>query len=185
MTIESQSELDVQESLAWVIAMSIGLIILGVVAILMPGIASSFFASMMGLIGLISGIVMIIESFQAIPVRGLWLNLSMGFLYITASMYILFNVETAMQALTLGFGILFIAEGILTVILAVLNRAGRQLAWLVSVNGITTLILGILILNHWPFDTIWLIGVYVGVSLLMNGLTLLIAAIAVRHVLTS
>lgn len=181
MTIDVQPDVDIRKSIGWVIALSIGVIILGILAILMPGLASAFFTAVIGWIALISGIVMIAESFQSKPIRGFWLNLIVGILYVIAGIYILFNVGAALLALTFTFGILFIVEGIFTIIMAFTNRAGHRMSWLVALNGIVTLILGIMVLNGFPFSAIWLIGLYVGISLLMNGISLLSAALAVRR----
>lgn len=185
MTTNFQPEVNIQKSTGWVIALSIGLIILGVLAILMPGIASAFFTSVIGWITLISGVVMIVESFQSKPVRGFWLNLIVGILYAIAGIYILFNLGSALLALTLAFGILFIVEGIFTIIMAFTHRAGHRMSWLVAFNGVVTLILGIIVLNRWPFSAIWLIGLYVGISLFMSGISLLVAAVAARRVIAS
>jgi uncharacterized membrane protein HdeD (DUF308 family) len=46
-----------------------------------------------------------------------------------------------------------------------------------------TMILGIMVLNRWPFSALWLIGLYVGISLLMSGISLLVAALAARKVI--
>lgn len=174
-------DVSIRKSTSWIIALSIGLMILGILAILAPGIASAFFTSVMGWIALISGAVMIIESFQSKPVRGFWLNLLIGIFYVIAGIYILFNVGAAMLALTLAFGTLFIVEGIFTIIMAFTNRSGHSMSWLVALNGIVTLILGIMVLNRFPFSALWLIGLYVGISLLMSGISLLTAALAVRR----
>jgi uncharacterized membrane protein HdeD (DUF308 family) len=181
MNADLESHIDVKQSTGWVIALSICLIILGVLAILMPTIASAFFTSVMGWIALISGVVMIIQSFRSKPVRGFWLNLIVGIFYAIAGLYILFNLISAVAALTLAFGILFIAEGIFTIIMAFTNRAGSSMSWLVVLNGVITLILGILILNSWPSSALWLIGLYVGISLLFSGISLLAAALATRR----
>lgn len=186
MTVELQSDVsNIKKSLGWVIALSIGLIILGILAILMPGLASAFFTSVMGWIALFSGIVMIVQSFQSKPVRGFWLNLIVGIAYVIAGIYILFNVGAAVLALTFAFGILFIVEGIFTIIMAFTNRSGHRMSWLVALNGVVTLILGIMVLNRFPFSAIWLIGLYAGISLLMNGVSLLAAAIAARRAVAS
>lgn len=181
MSFDVQPDLSIRKSTTWVVVLSISLIILGILAILMPGIASAFFTSVIGWITLISGIVMIIESFQSKPVRGFWLNLIVGIFYVIAGIYILFNVAAAVVALTFAFGILFIVEGIFTIIMAFTNRAGHRMSWLVALNGIVTLILGIMVLNQFPFSAIWLIGLYVGISLLMSGISLLAAALTVRR----
>jgi uncharacterized membrane protein HdeD (DUF308 family) len=85
-----------------------------------------------------------------------------------------------MLVLTLAFGILFIVEGIFTIVMGFTNRSGRSMSWLVVLNGIITLILGILVLNSWPLSALWLIGLYVGISLLLSGISLLAAALAVK-----
>jgi uncharacterized membrane protein HdeD (DUF308 family) len=180
MTTDFQTDIDIKKSTGWVIALSIALILLGIGAIIVPGIASAFFTSIIGWITLISGIIMIVESFQSQPVRGFWLNLIVGIFYAIAGIYILFNLGAALLALTFAFGLLFIAEGIFTIIMGFTNKAGHRMSGLVVLNGVITLILGIMVLNQFPFSAIWLIGLYVGISLLMSGISLLAAALAVR-----
>lgn len=167
------------------IVLSIALIILGAIAILAPGLASAFFTSVIGWITLISGVVMIAESFQSKPLRGFWLNLIIGICYVTAGIYILLNVGAAVLALTFAFGILFIVEGIYTIIMAFIHRSGHRMSWLVALNGVITLILGIMVLNQFPFSAIWLIGLYVGISLLMTGVSLLAAALSARRTIAN
>ncbi len=180
MTTNFLSAEDIKKSTNWVIFLSIALIVLGIVAIIAPTIASAFFTAMMGWIALISGIVMIVQSFRSHPVRGFWLNLIVGIFYAIAGLYILFNLGAALLALTLAFGILFIVEGIFTIIMAFTQKVGRSMSWLVVLNGVVTLILGIMVLNRWPVSALWLIGLYVGISLLFSGISLLAAALATR-----
>jgi uncharacterized membrane protein HdeD (DUF308 family) len=184
MTTDVPSGLKVRKATGWIVALSIGLIILGILAILSPAFASAFFTSMIGWITLFSGIIMIAESFQSRPVRGFWLNLIVGILYVIAGFYILFNLGIAVVALTFAFGVLFIAEGIFTIIMAFTNRSGLGMSWLIALNGIVTLILGIMVINRWPASALWLIGLYVGISLLMSGISLLMAALSALKVLT-
>ena len=105
----------------------------------------------------------------------------MGIFYAIAGVYILFNLASAVLGLTLAFGILFIVEGVYTIIMAFTNRAGHRLSWLVALNGVITLILGIMVLNRFPSSALWLIGLYVGISLLFSGVSLLAAALATRQ----
>lgn len=184
MTIGNVSSEDIKTSTTWVIFLSISLIVLGVLAIIAPAIASAFFTAMMGWISLISGVVMVVQSFRSHPVRGFWLNLIVGIFYAIAGLYILFNLGAALLALTLAFGILFIVEGIFTIIMGFTQKAGRSMSWLVVLNGVVTLILGIMVLNRWPVSALWLIGLYVGISLLLTGVSLLAAALATRKALS-
>lgn len=180
MTSEFTSETEIKQSVGWLIALSIALIVMGVLAVLAPAIASAFFTSTMGWIALVSGIVMVVQSFRSKLIKGFWLNLIIGVAYAIAGLYILTNVGKAMLVLTFAFGILFMVEGIFTIIMGFTNRSGRSMSWLVVLNGIITLILGILVLNSWPLSALWLIGLYVGISLLLSGISLLAAALAVK-----
>ena len=180
MTTNFQPDV-VRKSTGWIIALSIGLIVLGVLAILAPTVASEFFTSVIGWITLMSGIVMIVKSFQSKPIRGFWLNLVVGILYVSVGIYILLNLGAALLALTLAFGILFVIEGIFTIIMAFTNRAGHSMSWLVALNGVVTLILGIMVLHRFPFSALWLIGLYVGISLFMSGISLLSAGLVARR----
>ncbi len=181
MTMEPQTSAETKAAMGWVIALSIGLIILGLLAILMPAIAAALFTSTIGWIALLSGLIQVAQAFQARAVRGLWWGLVVGILYAIAGLYILLNLANATAVLTLAFGLLFIADGIFTIIMAFTHRVGHSLSWLVAINGIITLILGILVINRWPFSAVWLIGLYVGISLLFSGASLLGAALAARR----
>lgn len=171
---------EVKKATNWIIIFSILLILLGGLAIFSPMFASAFFTAMIGWIALISGILMIIQSFRCQPVRGFWLTLITGIFYTIAGFFILFNILKAALLLTLSFGILFIAEGIMTIVMGLTNRVGRTMSWLVVLNGIVTLILGILVVNSWPSSTIWFVGLYVGLSIFFSGISLLASALAVR-----
>ncbi len=180
MTTELLSGEEIKKSTNWVIFLSIALIVLGTLAIISPMVASAFFTAVMGWISLISGIIMVVQSFRSHPVRGFWLNLIVGIFYAVAGLYILLNLGAALLALTFAFGVLFIVEGIFTIVMAFTQKAGRSMSWLVALNGVVTLILGIMVLNRWPVSALWLIGLYVGISLLLSGVSLLAAALATR-----
>lgn len=185
MNSDFQLNVNVRKSTGWVIALSIGLIILGMLAIVMPAIASAFFTAAIGWVVLIGGIVMIVEAFQSRALRGFWLSLMVGIFYVIAGIYTLANLRAALLALTFTFGVLFIVEGIYTIIMAFVNRSGHRMSWLVASNGFITLILGIMVINRFPVSALWLIGLYVGISLLMSGVSLLVAALAVRRSIAS
>jgi uncharacterized membrane protein HdeD (DUF308 family) len=184
MANDYQALPEAKRALGWVIFLSILLMILGILAIFSPIVASAFFTSFMGWVTLISGVMMIIGSFVSKPVRGFWLNLIVGIFYVIAGFYILSNLIEAVVVLTLTFGILFIVEGIFTIVIGFTNKAGQSGSWLVILNGIVTLLLGILVLNNWPSSALWLIGLYVGISLLFSGISLFFAALVTRRVVS-
>ncbi|WOD37540.1 HdeD family acid-resistance protein [Nodosilinea sp. E11] len=184
MVIDPQLSTEVKAATGWVMALSLGLMLLGVVAILMPGVALTVFTAAIGWLVLVSGILQIVQAFKAQPLKGLWLNLVVGALYVIAGLYIGFNPVKSAVVFAFALGLLFIAEGFFTIAMAFVYRVGHKLSWFVAINGILTLILGILVFNRWPFGAMWLIGLYVGISLLLSGGSLLSAALATRKTLT-
>ena len=181
MTSEPPSSGEIKTATGWVIALSLGLIVLGTVAILMPGLALALFTAAVGWIVLASGVLQVVQAFQARAIRAMGLNLVVGGLYAIAGLYILFNPVKSAAVFAFAFGLLFITEGVVTIGMAFIYRVGHGLSWLVVINGVITLILGILVINRWPLGAMWLIGLYLGISLLFSGLSLLAAARVARN----
>lgn len=175
---------DIRKHTGWLMALSILLILLGLAAMVMPTIAAVFFTLVLGWILLVGGIIRIVQAFRSRPVRGFWLNLVVGILYGIAGLVILLNPLRGVLTLTAVLGTLFIIEGIFTIILAFRSRPGDNLSWLVVVDGVITLILGILVWNQFPYSALWLIGLYVGISLLISGASLLLISLNARRVLS-
>lgn len=180
LNIPPETQITVRKNTGWVISLSIVLIILGIVAMLMPVVATLVSVSVFGWIFLIAGIVRIIKSFQSKPLRGFWLSLLVGILYIIAGVILLGNLLEGAATLTLVLASIFLVEGVLEIIASFKARTGGNLSWLVLVDGIITLILGIFIWNGWPNNSLWLIGLYVGISLIFSGVSLLSIASTTR-----
>jgi len=60
-------------------------------------------------------------------------------------------------------------------------RTMRGAFW-VLVDGIVTLLLGLMIYVQWPSSSVWAIGVLVGVSMIISGVTRIMLSLAVRKV---
>lgn len=172
---------ETKKATGWLIALSILMILTGIVAIALPGISSVTFTLMLGWLLLFSGIVQIVKALRSRPIRGFWLSLIVGILYVIAGLTVVFNPVPAVLALTWLFGFMLIFEGVITIVAAFVNKAGRHLSWIVALDGIITLILGILVLSQWPTSAIWLIGLYIGISILISGISLLVVALSTRR----
>lgn len=179
--MNSDVQEDFRKRLGRLIVMSIVLIVLGILSIIMPAISSVTFTLVLALILLAGGIIRVIKSFHSHPVRGFWLNLVTGVLYAIAGLVILVNPLAGTLSLTAIVGTLFMGEGIFTIIMAFQVRPGGQESWMMVLDGVITLIMGILVWNQFPSSALWLIGLYVGISLLMSGISLLVITLAARR----
>jgi uncharacterized membrane protein HdeD (DUF308 family) len=95
--------------------------------------------------------------------------------------YLILHPLLAVASLTLVLAALFLIEGILDVILFFNMRPMRGSFW-VLVDGIITVLLGLMIYLHWPSSSVWAIGVLVGVSMIISGVTRVMLSLAVRKV---
>jgi uncharacterized membrane protein HdeD (DUF308 family) len=58
----------------------------------------------------------------------------------------------------------------------------KMSAWgWVMLNGIISLTLGVLILYQWPVSALWVIGLFIGIELLMHGISLCALAFTVHQ----
>lgn len=184
LDLPPETQESIHKSTGRIIFLSIVLIILGIIAILMPVVATIISVSVFGWVFLFAGIVRIIKSFQSKPIRGFWLSLLLGILYIIAGIILLSNVLAGALTLTLVLATIFIVEGIFEIIACFKARTGGNLSWLVLMDGIITLILGIFIWYSWPNNSLWIIGLYVGISFIFSGASLLSIATDTRRTVT-
>src|SRR5216684_941323 len=86
--------------------------------------------------------------------------------------------------LLVGLASLFLIEGVLDIILFFKMRPAGGTNW-VLVDGIITLLLGLMIYMQWPSSSAWAIGILVGVSMIISGVTRVMLSLAVRKLTTA
>jgi uncharacterized membrane protein HdeD (DUF308 family) len=100
------------------------------------------------------------------------MNLAVGLLYLMAGVFAVSNPDQAAIVLTWLLSVALIITGIARLVLAFLHR--RLLAWLTMViSGFIAILLGVYILNRWPWDSDWVIGLFFAVDLLFQGISYL------------
>ena len=72
-----------------------------------------------------------------------------------------------MKNVVLGFALT--ASGIMRIILSFGMKQGTP--WLsVAASGVITLLLGLMILAHWPISSLYILGLFLGIDLVFAGL---------------
>src|SRR6185436_13033813 len=75
-------------------------------------------------------------------------------------------------------GMLLLIGG-LRCVMAIQHRAMQGWAWAL-VGGIVTVLLGLMILSKWPADSLWVIGLFLAIELIVQGWSLTFIAVAAR-----
>ncbi len=168
----------------WVLFLIEGiiLVILGVVAILVPLIATLAFTILIGWLFLISGIVGLITTFWARHAPGFWWSLISAVIGILAGLALLASPVVGALSLTLVLIAFFVIEGVASIMYAVDHR--RQLTgswgWML-ISGIIDIILAGIILAGLPETAVWALGLLVGINMLFGGGALIAMALAARQ----
>ena len=163
----------------WLLALGILMIILGVVAMAAPVVATIAIQVMLGWLLVISGIAEGIHAFMVKEWRGFLLELLSAVLYLGVGLMLLVDPLKGAVALTLILAVFLLVEGIFKIITALRVRDHRGWGWLLA-SGIVSVILGVLIWAQWPASGLWVIGLLVGIQLLFTGWSLVMLALVAR-----
>jgi uncharacterized membrane protein HdeD (DUF308 family) len=151
------------------IVVGVLLVILGLIAIARPVYATIASTLVFGWLFIFAGIAQIVYAFSSRGAGQVVWKLLLGVLYLGAGIIVLSNILSGAIALTLILGVTIFMQGAIQVFLAFAIRPARNWVW-VLVSGILGIILGIFIWSQWPFNADWLIGLWVGINLLFDGI---------------
>lgn len=166
----------------WYIAAAVLFIVLGIFAIIEPGVASLGVTLLVGWLLIIGAVGHLIGAFKGGGAKQVIFQLLIAVVYFIGGIYFLTHPIMALGTLTLLLAGVILAEGVLEII-SYFRMKGEGASGWVLFNGIVTIFLGCLIWFHWPSSTVWAIGILVGVNLLMTGITRLMFGLAVRKVI--
>jgi uncharacterized membrane protein HdeD (DUF308 family) len=165
----------------WFLFWGLILIFLGVVAIFSATATTLISVMLLGVILIISGIVMAINAFISWRHRwgSLFFHLFMGILYLIAGILLVNRPLLGSVSITLFLGVFYLIIGGIRIFSSLSARFGNW-GWSLF-NGIITLLLGILILANWPASSLFIIGLFVGIDLLILGWTFVIGSLTARR----
>lgn len=158
-----------------VIITSIVLILAGLAGIALPQFMSMAVAFFAGWLLLVAGSIAFYITWHGF--RDRWVVWLKPFILITVGLLILLHPVAGAAALGLVLAMYLLLDGFSGVGAAIELRPRRGWAWLLF-NGIVSLVLAAVFIAGWPFTSVWLIGLFIGISLFFDGLSLLMLGLA-------
>jgi uncharacterized membrane protein HdeD (DUF308 family) len=174
----------IKKGSGWLIAMAVVFIILGVLAIVEPGVAGLAVTILVGWLLIFGGVAHLIAAFSGGGTGRVVWHVFLGLIYVVGGIYYLTHPLLGLGTLTLLLGGIILVGAALEFIAYFLVRSRSGSGWLL-LNGLIALLVGGLILAHWPSSTVWAIGTLVGVNLLMTGISRLMVGMAARKLASS
>ena len=164
------------------LAEGILLVVLGLLALIFPFVASVWVTAVVAIAFLVGGLVGWINTLtRSSRLRRLitfW-RLVVATLFLVAGLWMVQQLASGpltaavqVAGLALALGVVFLLEGAVAAVVALSHRQVQGWGWGLA-NGIVTLILGVLILTIQPASLLSVLGLLVGISFIFSGIDLL------------
>jgi uncharacterized membrane protein HdeD (DUF308 family) len=164
----------------WIIALGIVYVIAGAVALGSVVLATVSTVLVVGIMMLIGGAAEVVSAFQVKTWGKFLLWLSLGILYVIAGFVTFENPLLAAAFLTLLLGLSLSVSGIMRILLGFSMRQGTPWPW-VFLSGVITLLLGVVILAHWPVSSLYTLGLLLGIDLIFAGMSWIGVGLGLRR----
>lgn len=150
------------------VALGIGIVIAGVLAVISPFIAGLSVTIAVGMLLIASGVSRLFLAFKMGSFgRGL-LMFVLGVLTLVAGGYVVARPGMGLATLTLVLAAYLFVDGVFEIIWAVRLRPIKGWGWTLF-SGIASLVLGILIWRQFPVSGMWAVGTLAGIHMIFAG----------------
>lgn len=157
------------------------LVVLGIIAVLIPQLATLAVTILFGWLFLVSGVIGLVTTFWMRNAPGFWWALISAALAILAGGWMLAQPIGGALSLTVVLIAFFIIEGIASIFFALDHRRelSGQWAWMLG-SGIVDLVLAMMLLMGLPSTAVWAVGLLVGINMVFGGVALIAMALHAR-----
>ncbi|GGC82578.1 HdeD family acid-resistance protein [Chelatococcus reniformis] len=163
----------------WLLGLGIIMVVLGLIGLGMLPALTVVTALWIGALMLVGGGAQVIDAFHEKGWGGFALHLLIAVLYIVTGVLVIANPDLASVTLTLLIAAAFLAVGIVRIVMAFQLRPAPNWGILLF-SGIISALLGILIFAKWPWSGFWVLGLFVAIELLSEGVAFIALALAAR-----
>jgi uncharacterized membrane protein HdeD (DUF308 family) len=185
--VSDKPELDRSSLRTFTIAEGILLLVLGLLALIFPVVASAWVTVVVALAFLVGGIIGWVNNLNRARRLSRWhcfWRLVVSTLFLVTGAWIIQQfsagiVPAAAQVTALAFaiGIVFLVEGVVAIIVSLSHTDMPGWGWGLA-NGIVTLLLGLIIVTMRAGGLLSVLGILVGISFLFSGIDLLVFSAA-------
>jgi uncharacterized membrane protein HdeD (DUF308 family) len=164
----------------WFLAFGLALALLGVLAIVRSVAATVVSMLFFGWLLLFAAGIEVVQAIMVGKWAGLFQHWLSAALFGVLGALIIWRPMVTAEILTLLIGAFFLVAGafqLITPFVISLPEWGWH-----ALNGLITLVLGILILAQWPVSGLWVIGLFLGIELVFYGAAWVAVALRLRAV---
>jgi uncharacterized membrane protein HdeD (DUF308 family) len=157
------------------------LAVLGLIAVIVPPIATLTVEILIGWLLLASGIVGLVSTFRTRGAPGFAWSLVSALIALAAGIILLTWPLSGTVSLTLVLSIFLLFEGVVSIALSLSHRADFSGRWtMLLFSGVVDVVLAVIIFAGLPGTAAWAIGLLIGINLIFGGGALIAMALHAR-----
>jgi uncharacterized membrane protein HdeD (DUF308 family) len=167
----------------WVLFLVEGILltVLGMLAILLPAVASLAATLIFGWILLLSGGMGLVTTIRARHAPGFGWSLLSALIGLLAGVLLLARPVLGTLSLTAVLIAFLMAEGVVSIFYATEHRKSFSAGWgWMLASGLLDLVLAVILLAGLPGTAVWALGVLLGVNMIVGGAALISMALQAR-----
>lgn len=153
----------------WIVALGVVYVLAGLIALTSVVTATVVSVFIVGVMMIIVGVAEVINAVQLKSWGKFLLWAVLGLLYVLAGIVTFQNPFLAAAVLTLILGVSLVVSGVMRMVLGFNMKSETPWVW-VMLSGLITLALGVLILLRWPVSSLYILGLFLGIDLLLAGI---------------
>ena len=177
-SLEPGTDIDVSRTTHWLTASAVVVFACGILAIVLPLTFSIGVAELLGWLFIFAAVAHLIFGIHFASGTLGW-HAFIAALYVLAAINLLVNPLLGVVLLALVIGVVLVAEGIIEIVLFFVLREYRYVIWIL-IDGVVTLVLGVVACSHWPPASLEFVQYLVGISFISSGISRLLLGFAIR-----
>ena len=159
-------------------------LIIGIIAVLAPGITGMAVALMVGVLLMLGGFARIFGAFKAGSFGAGALAVLVGAFAILAGLILIARPGIGVAAIAFILAFYFFVDGITRIAIGFQMKPAGGWGWMLF-GGILSVILGFLIWNQWPLSGFWAVGTLVGIQFVFSGWAMIAIGNAAKKATTA
>lgn len=165
----------------WFVALGVLVLALGIIAAGNLMVATAASVLFVGTLMIVAGVIEIVHAFGVKSWGTFFWWLLSGILYVVAGYLAFTNPLLTTAVLTLFLAISLIASGVLRIWVGFTSKELEGWGWVVF-SGFITVLAGLVIAAGWPVNSLFILGIFLAVDLIVQGITYIAFGLGLRRV---
>jgi len=155
-------------------------LLFGIIGIFMSTVVTITSMIFFGILVIVGGVIFLVESFSAPKWKGKILSFMLALLYLVAGVVMITNPEGSAIWFTLFIASFVIAICAMRIIRCFqIKNELNEWGWMVFA-GVLNIVLGLLIYAQWPYSGLWIIGLFISIELMIQGINAIVLSRSVK-----